>query len=232
MEWKRYHIGDGCLCWQLGDTIDSALSRRVIFTYRRIKAKMAAGELDLLDVVPSYNAVAVHFDPALADIDALCARIDALVNEAAEGAETFSGTDHRLSVIYNGPDLERVARCSGLSVDEVIAIHSAGTYQVAMIGFKPHYPYLIGLDPRLETPRLETPRTAVPAGSVAIGGAQTGVYPCESPGGWNIIGTTDPERLISIEPGDTVYFLRTDGGCPVKIEVEPGRTDAVGGGSA
>ena len=116
------------------------------------------------------------------------------------------GRQHILTVDYSGPDLPLVAKHCGMGESDVVKIHAAGTYHVAMIGFKPHYPYLIGLDPRLTTPRLETPRTRVPSGSVAIGGAQTGVYPCDSPGGWNIIGSTDPELLTPVEPGDTICF--------------------------
>ncbi len=99
-----------------------------------------------------------------------------------------------------------MAENAGMSVREVIDLHRQTEFMVAMVGFKPHFPYLIGLDERLVTPRLASPRTKIPAGSVAIGGAQTGIYPVESPGGWNLIGTTDPELLQEIRPGDTVVF--------------------------
>ncbi len=99
-----------------------------------------------------------------------------------------------------------MADLNGLDVATVIDLHAAAEYTVAMVGFQPHFPYLIGLDDRIATPRLDSPRTRVPAGTVAIGGAQTGIYPRQSPGGWNMIGTTDPSRLIPINPGDTVIF--------------------------
>ena len=103
-----------------------------------------------------------------------------------------------------------MAELNGLQTDDVIRLHAGVLYPVAMIGFKPYFPYLIGLDPRLETPRLESPRTRVPAGSVAIGGAQTGIYPEESPGGWNLIGHMSPARLQVVLPGDTIIFVQSE----------------------
>ena len=206
MDWKHFYIGDSCLCWQLGGTIDKELSARVLSLYRGLKSLAETGEFALLDVVPAYQCVAVHFNPVNLDTADLMDRVHRLILELPKEAAAPGGKQHILPVAYSGPDLDRVARHCGLSVSEVIHRHESGTYQVAMIGFKPHFPYLIGLDPTLETPRLETPRTLVPAGAVAIGGAQTGVYPCDSPGGWNIIGKTDPARLITIAPGDVIRF--------------------------
>jgi KipI family sensor histidine kinase inhibitor len=114
----------------------------------------------------------------------------------------------------HGPDLQRVADHAGLSTTDVIARHAVAEYTVAMLGFAPGFPYLLGLDAALATPRLATPRTRVPAGSVAIGGAQTGLYPQASPGGWNLIGRTDrvlfdPQRdpPALLAPGDRVRFV-------------------------
>jgi inhibitor of KinA len=122
----------------------------------------------------------------------------------------LKGKDVILPVLYKGEDLARVADYCGLTEEDVIDRHSRGRYTVAMVGFKPYFPYLLGLDPKLETPRLDTPRVKIPAGAVAIGGAQTGVYPEESPGGWNLIGSTDPELLKQIEPGDTILMKRVE----------------------
>ncbi|HET9482549.1 MAG TPA: 5-oxoprolinase subunit PxpB, partial [Xanthomonadales bacterium] len=113
----------------------------------------------------------------------------------------------------SGPDLDAVAKHTGLSAHDVVARHAAGDYRVAMLGFQPGFPYLIGLDPALATPRHATPRPRVAAGSVGIGGAQTGVYPREAPGGWQLIGRTPlalfdaarkPPALLA--PGDRVRF--------------------------
>jgi KipI family sensor histidine kinase inhibitor len=205
-----FFIGDGCLCWPLGDGIDLAVSRKVHQLYRTLKADPHMEGLSVTDVVPAYNAVAVYFDPAVADIPGIRRRVDAVAGQsgnldAPEGVETY-----RIPVVYDGEDLDRVARHSGLSVEGMILLHAGGDYTVAMIGFQPHFPYLIGLDDRLITPRLESPRTRIPAGTVAIGGAQTGIYPQESPGGWNLIGRTRPELLTVLKPGDRVRFEAVD----------------------
>ncbi|MDE2055050.1 MAG: 5-oxoprolinase subunit PxpB, partial [Xanthomonadaceae bacterium] len=112
-----------------------------------------------------------------------------------------------------GPDLDAVAVHARLPRGDVIARHTATEYAVAMLGFAPGFPYLLGLDPALQVPRRTTPRTRVPAGSVAIGGAQTGIYPRELPGGWHLIGRTplalfDPAREppCLLAPGDRVRF--------------------------
>lgn len=118
-----------------------------------------------------------------------------------------------IPVDYSGEDLQEVARHAGLTVEEAVDIHSGTDYVVAMIGFRPGFPYLLGLDPRLSMPRRSTPRVRVPKGSVAIGGQQTGIYPGESPGGWHIIGYTTEELFdVNRTPpdllrvGDTVRF--------------------------
>jgi KipI family sensor histidine kinase inhibitor len=140
----------------------------------------------------------------------------ALVESLARDAELTGGgmappaKTVQIPVVYDGADLARVAEFTGMRPEDVIRLHAGVAYPVAMVGFKPYFPYLIGLDPRLETPRLESPRTRVPAGSVAIGGAQTGIYPEESPGGWNLIGRMAPERLQVILPGDTIIFIQSE----------------------
>src|SRR5204862_7859316 len=118
-----------------------------------------------------------------------------------------------IPVIYNGPDLQRVAEHNQLTVAEVCERHAAVIYKVYMLGFSPGFPYLGDLDPCLHTPRLATPRMRVPAGSVAIGGQHTGIYASEPPGGWNIIGHT-PVKLFDSEemsfllhPGDRIRFV-------------------------
>ena len=124
----------------------------------------------------------------------------------------------RIPVCYGGkfgPDLEEVANHAGLSAEEVILRHTAPDYHVYMLGFRPGFPYLGGLDPAIACPRRATPRQTVEQGSVGIAGAQTGVYPEPSPGGWNLIGRTplklfDEKALSLIHPGDTVRFERID----------------------
>ena len=204
-----YFLGDACLCWTLGDAIDRLTSLRVLYVYRLLKKNAALARLGVRDLVPSYTALAAHADP-LTDWEAVRRIVDGAIAAmpADEAKLRERSVRHMLPVSYHGEDLDRVAELTGLGTEEVIARHSAPEYLVAMIGFRPHFPYLIGLDPKLVTPRLDSPRIAVPAGAVAIGGEQTGVYPEESAGGWNIVGMTAPELLLTIEPGDTVVFKR------------------------
>jgi len=211
---RSYSIGDGCLCWSFAEAIDEITVNRTLFLYRELKSMNLKEKWGIHDIVPSYKSVALHFDPAGPDLDAMEKELDSLIRSSWERMEEEGtnpapgGKEVVLPVQYEGEDLDRVAAHCGLSRDEVIDLHSGGRYIVAMVGFKPYFPYLLGLDPRLETPRLDTPRTKIPAGAVAIGGAQTGVYPQESPGGWNLIGQTDPELLKQVEPGDTIIMKR------------------------
>ncbi len=135
---------------------------------------------------------------------------DPPATEAADELRT-----HTFPVRYDGADLGRVADLTGLTVEEVIQRHSAVTYTVAFLGFSRSFAYLAGIDPAIIVPRLQTPRTLVPEGSVAIGAGYTGIYPMASPGGWNLLGTTDavmfdtandPPGVWSI--GDHVRFER------------------------
>lgn len=188
--------------------MSEANSARVHGLYRRLDAERTAGRLKVWDVVPGYDSLAVHFDPLATDVAELQRQVEAWLSELdgdAE-AEAHAGETVTLSVRYDGPDLARVAEHTGLTTDEVVERHTAPSYTVAAIGFMPHFPYLLGLDPALATPRLASPRVRVPAGSVAIGNDQTGVYPQDSPGGWNLIGTADPALLTTLRPGDRVLF--------------------------
>ncbi len=204
-EAKRYFIGDDCICWSFGDVIDAGINSRVLSLYGLLKGSLLASELLLRDVVPSYTDLAVYFDPAESHVDVMIRRIEDLIasNVEASGMRLDgAGKKVVLPVVYDGEDLQRIADIHNLTVEEVIRKHTAVEYRVAMVGFRPYFPYLIGLDKDLVTARLDNPRTAVPAGSVGIGGAQTGVYPEQSPGGWNLLGRTDPELLKQVKPGD------------------------------
>jgi KipI family sensor histidine kinase inhibitor len=206
---KTYFLGDACLCWELGEKLARLTSLRVLYVYRQLAKSGELARLGVHDLVPSYTALAAHADP-LCDWEAVRRIVEGcLASIPSEEARLLArSARHVLPVAYNGEDLRRVADLAKLTPEEVIKRHTAPEYLVAMIGFRPHFPYLLGLDPRLVTPRLDSPRLAVPAGAVAIAGEQTGVYPETSPGGWNILGMTSPELLYSIEPGDTVAFTR------------------------
>lgn len=171
----------------------------------------------LREYVPGYTSVLVEFAPGTADIAKLTRHLGKQLDAPVE-----PGPIKDIPVIYDGPDLARVAEHTGLSLAEVCARHAAMVYRVALIGFAPGFPYLEGLDPALHTPRLDAPRPRVEAGSVAIGGSHTGIYPVPGPGGWNLIGRTDvrlfdPARATPgreadtcyLQPGDRVRFVPT-----------------------
>jgi KipI family sensor histidine kinase inhibitor len=166
--------------------------------------------------VPTYRSLMVHYDPLVLSSEAVAGLIlDAAGHLPEDPREPISVVE--IPVLYGGnegPDLGDVAARAGLREEEVVELHTAGDYLVFMIGFMPGFPYLGGLAPAIATPRLATPRTVVPAGSVGIAGAQTGIYPAESPGGWRLIGRT-PVRLFDarldppalLQAGDHLRFV-------------------------
>lgn len=194
---------------------------RVTSAIMRFCRALAADPLPgVSEWVPAYTTVAVYYRPWETDYDALCLALTRWARRRLPQSLIAKNDGPRLveiPVCYGGafgPDLEDVAALHGLTPAEVIRRHSAPRYQVQFLGFLPGFAYLTGLPPGLATPRLDTPRQVVPAGAVGIGGAQTGVYPLESPGGWRILGQT-PLRLFapSREPpallraGDWVRFV-------------------------
>ena len=169
-----------------------------------------AGRGDLVDVVPGHCTVLVTWAAERPhDLEALAARALA-AGPAPEPARSVE-----IPVVYDGADLEEVARLVGVSPEEVVGRHVAAEYVVAFLGFAPGFAYLVGGDERLEVPRLPRPRERVQAGSVAIAGPYSGIYPRESPGGWRLIGRTslalfDPQRTAPalLASGDHVRFTR------------------------
>lgn len=165
----------------------------------------------VLDIVPSFATVAVHFGMADAGV------IREWIGSVTVEEQVREGEEKRIPVCYDGEDLVEVSAATGLTVDEVVALHSAADYTVAAVGFSPGFPYLLGLPERLHVPRRATPRTRVEAGSVAIGGGQAGIYPSASPGGWHVLGRTgvslfDPHAPVPalLKPGDRVRFMPVD----------------------
>jgi KipI family sensor histidine kinase inhibitor len=207
--------GDRGLIVELGNEISLEINARVRALAVGIEAASIPG---LTEVIPTYRSVGVELDPLVTSFDEMQARIrDVAAHLDPCGLTTPKLV--RVPTVYGGeygPDLPFVAGHAGLSPAEVIQGHSRVRYHVYMIGFTPGYVYLGGLPERLHTPRLPSPRIRVPRGSVAIGGAQTGIYSVESPGGWRLIGRTsmnlfDPTREIPtpIVPGDAVEFVPT-----------------------
>ncbi|WP_297471286.1 5-oxoprolinase subunit PxpB [Thermococcus sp.] len=206
-------LGDSALLISLGETIDEEINEKVHALTRTIEQ---ANFEWLVEVVSAYSSLAVIYDPALVDFESVKRAIEGI--EIA--SERFEGKLVEVPVVYGGkygPDLEFVAKYNGLSVDDVIEIHSRPVYRVYFLGFLPGFAYLGGMDERIATPRLEKPRLKVPAGSVGIAGKQTGIYPLESPGGWRLIGRT-PLRLFNpakdpptlFRPGDRMKFVPID----------------------
>jgi inhibitor of KinA len=206
-------LGDSALLIHFADESyeRDALLIRAIAAAEAIRRAEIKG---VLDVTSSYESVAV-FLSATADAEMIEREVRQLTGDLS-AHEPADENLFEIPVCYApefGLDLERVAAHTQLAPDEIVALHTAPDYRVAAIGFMPGFPYLAGLSPRLETPRLETPRVQVPAGSVGIAQRQTGIYPAESPGGWNIIGRTrlplfDPSAASPslLHAGDRVRF--------------------------
>jgi antagonist of KipI len=203
--------GDSCWLVVLGDGISPDLSDRVHTLRRALEEFHPAW---LVETVPGYCTLGLVTRPPVSqDV------VEDLVQAALAQCTDRCEVPHRtvtVPVCYGGefgPDLDDVAAHAGIAPEEVIRRHAASACSCAMVGFLPGFPYLIGLDPVLATPRRATPRISVPGGSVGVAGAQTGIYPTASPGGWNIIGRTpivlfDPAQSSPalIQPGDRVQF--------------------------
>ena len=218
---KHFRIvpaGDSVLIVEFEERIDPAVNARAIALADSIQGTAIAG---IRDVVPTYRSVAVFFDPLKTNYDALVASLE---RGAAQPVPEPSRdrVSIRVPVCYGGnfgPDLAGVAEFGRMSEEDVVAIHSAANYRVFMLGFVPGFAYMGIVDARIAAPRHSTPRVRVPLGSVGIAGAQTGIYPAETPGGWQLIGRTPvkPFDLSRAEPflvkaGDQVQFYPIDRG--------------------
>lgn len=220
-------LGDQALLATFGEGVDREAIAAVASFSRSLMAHPWPG---LRECVPAYASLAVYYDPAVVvagsgirasasrHMSAYAQAKDNLLSSWSEFGCTSQAAGKLvvISVMYggtDGPDLQEVARCFGMSEEEVVRLHAAQEYTVQAIGFAPGFPYLDGLDPRLALPRKHSPRTKVAAGSVGIAGQQTGIYPIASPGGWHIIGRTprvlfhpDRQPPSLLEPGDRVRF--------------------------
>ena len=204
--------GDKALAVELGNSISAVTNRRVRDLLVAIESQDIPGVMDL---VPSYRSLLVYYDPLRVSLLQLKERLSAL-EQNLDQAAVHAPKVVEIPTLYGGeygPDLAHVAEHNSLTPEEVIRIHSRADYLVHMMGFTPGFPYLGGMSERIATPRLQTPRIVIPAGSVGIAEQQTGVYPIESPGGWQLIGRTpvqlfDPRRdpPVVVETGDFIGF--------------------------
>ncbi|MCM2675390.1 5-oxoprolinase subunit PxpB [Alkalicoccobacillus plakortidis] len=218
-----YSLNETSMIVQFADKIDPNTQKNILALIDLLKTSPFPGFLESL---PSYTGVAVFYDPALvlsaepASILSPSDRVRQLLDDYI-----ISSKHHQLNVepetieipvCYDwtlGPDLQEVADYNQLTVDDVISIHSKGSYQVYMIGFAPGFPFLGGMSESIATPRKQQPRLEIPAGSVGIAGKQTGVYPMVTPGGWQLIGQT-PLKMFDLnrdepsllKPGHIVRF--------------------------
>jgi len=211
-------FGDAAFLVEWPEAIEPALNRQVHALARLVREARQSGSA-WNEPVPAYASLLAPFDPLR--MDAQEAELGLRTLAASLGDEQTTARDElpvlEIDVRYggqDGPDLDEVARRTGLIPERVIELHSAGTYRAYFLGFSPGFAYLGTLAAELQLPRRDTPRQRVPAGSVAIAGVQTAVYPSSTPGGWHLIGRTDfqtwdPERdpPAVIRPGQAVRFV-------------------------
>ena len=211
---KIRECGESMLLVELEAAIDPVINERAIVLAARIRARQARG---VRDVAPGYCSVGVHFDPLQTDLAALEHAIEVEYSNVESIDVIADRNVIEIPVHYGGeggPDLGAVAQFAGCSEEDVIARHSGRTYRVYMLGFVAGFAYMGRVDSSIAAPRHRVPRERVPAGSVGIAGGQTGVYPVDSPGGWQLIGRTDTvmfdadrEKPSLLAPGDLVRFV-------------------------
>ncbi|MCY1220676.1 Kinase A inhibitor [compost metagenome] len=211
MEARFLCAGDTALVVEFGDVIDRALSEQVLQFGARVRAHRVQG---VLEVMPTFRSLMVHYDPLSTSGEELTARLRALMDGVAAAVQPVKlWTIPACYEEAHAPDLADVARQTGMDVEEVVRLHSRTRFHVYMVGFVPGYPYMGDLPAQLVLPRRANPRIRVPAGSIAIATTMTAIYPLESPGGWHLIGAT-PVRLFDaskdrpalFQPGDQVRF--------------------------
>ena len=217
---QLYPLGDNAVVLQFGDTISPAINETIRSYARALEEHPLDG---LIEWVPGYTTLTLFYDPWLLSKEGQEDPYQRLVNHINSFAATTRKSKSSRSrlveipVCYGGdagPDLEIVARHNSISPEEVVALHSQSEYRVYMIGFAPGFPYLGGMNSRISAPRKDSPRLRIPAGSVGIAGGQTGIYPIETPGGWQLIGRT-PLKLFNpaqnpptlLQAGDRVRFI-------------------------
>ncbi|MBS16774.1 MAG: 5-oxoprolinase subunit PxpB [SAR202 cluster bacterium] len=187
--------GDSTLVIEFGKDIDVYTNKLVQFVFSKTEKRLYKN-LFIKDVYPTYKSLVINYDNLAIDYQALKKKIEPLIFEIIDNYDKNVSNDKVLEIPVKyggefGPDLKIMSKKLNISEESIINIHSSAIYRIYMIGFMPGFPYLGGLDERISFPRLSTPRIKVPAGSVGIAGKQTGIYPFESPGGWNIIGRTE-----------------------------------------
>lgn len=206
MDYPIYPCGDCAVTLQIGAEISEQVNREVVCA---LNALRKADIIGVVELVPTYTSICIHYDPAMLSYETLQRTIGQIKINLSEDNQEATGRIVEIPVCYGeeyGPDLSFVAQHNGLTPEEVIKRHSEGEYLVYMLGFLPGFAYMGGMDASIACPRLESPRTKIPAGSVGIAGTQTGIYPLSSPGGWQLIGRT-PLKMFAIHGDQTQFAL-------------------------
>jgi inhibitor of KinA len=217
-----FSLGDHALTIKLSDTVDEVVNQKIISLFHHLKKQTIPGVKDL---IPAYNSITVVYDVAVIRKNNSCS-ISFIKNEIEHAVincdftTTPSTKIIEIPVCYDvsfGIDLEEMSQQKQISIDEIIQLHCSKTYRVYMIGFIPGFAYMASVDKKIITNRKQKPRTKVVAGSVGIAGEQTGIYPFDSPGGWNIVGQTPfklfdakREKPVLLEAGDEIKFVSID----------------------
>ena len=212
-DYKISIAGENSLIIYFDDRASDRNSALIAETVNDLKASIGCF---IIDLIPSYASLLVIYDSLLTDHHLMKLEIEKSLKKIASTESSNNGTLVELPVYYSpesGPDLQSLSKLVGLSTREIIELHQSIDYRVYAMGFAPGFAYLGEIDSRIAAPRLQTPRLKVPAGSVAIADRQTAVYPCQSPGGWNLIGLC-PETMFDmaktpptpIKVGDRVRF--------------------------
>ena len=210
-------VGDCAISIDFGQVIDPKINRQIRQIIEQIKGLQLDG---IVELVPTYCALLVQYDAMVYSYSDICRILEPTLQESVTDSANELVTIVEIPTVYGGefgPDLGFVASHNHLSEAEVVSIHSGTDYLVYMLGFIPGFTYLGGMDPRIATPRLSSPRTLIPAGSVGIAGEQTGTYPSDSPGGWQIIGRTpltmydmSKKQAALLRAGDYVRYVPID----------------------